>query len=283
MPGDSNNWTLIIKPKSSWFDLKLKDIWQYRDLVMLFVKRDFVAVYKQTILGPFWHVIQPLLTTLTYTFIFGRIARISTDGLPQFLFYLSGIVMWTYFSRCLVSASGTFIYNANIFGKVYFPRFVIPLSVVISNLVAFGIQFVFFLIFLCLYYFKGTTVHPNPYILLLPVLISLMALLGLGLGIIVSAMTIRYRDLRFLVQFGVQLFMYATPVIYPLSTIPEKYRHIISLNPMSPIIETFRYAFLGSGTTSASALIQSTFIIVAIFIVGLLLFNRVEKNFIDTV
>jgi len=283
MPRLSKDWTIVIKPKTNWFDLKLRELWQYRDLVMLFVKRDFVAIYKQTILGPLWHVIQPLLTTLTFTFIFGRIAGISTDGLPQFLFYMSGIVMWTYFSRCLVATSGTFITNAQMLGKVYFPRIAIPVSLVISNLVSYLIQFLFFIIILLVYILKGVTVHPNIYILLMPVMVFLLAMLGLGLGIIVSALTTRYRDLKFLVQFGVQLFMYATPVIYPLSAIPGRYKSVLMMNPLTSVIELFRYAFLGSGTIDMGMLLRSSLTILAVFVLGLIMFNRVEKNFIDTV
>jgi lipopolysaccharide transport system permease protein len=250
---------------------------------MLFVRRDFVAQYKQTILGPLWFIIQPLLTTLTFTLIFGNIARLSPDGLPKILFYLSGVTAWSYFSDCLLKTSETFSANANIFGKVYFPRLAVPVSIVISNLIRFGIQLGLFLSFYLYFLARGAAIHPNQSLLLLPVLVLLMAALGLGSGIIVSAMTTRYRDLRFLVQFGVQLLMYSTPVILPLSKIPEQYRWIMLSNPMTPVIETFRYAFLGTGVFSWSYLGLSVAMAVFILAGGVLLFNHVERTFMDTV
>lgn len=278
-----NNWTLVIKPKRKLLDFRLKEVWRYRDLITLFVRRDFVARYKQTILGPLWFVIQPLLTTIIYTIVFGQIAGISTDGLPQMLFYMSGIVGWSYFANCLNSTSSTFVSNAGIFGKVYFPRLVTPISVVISNLIQFVIQFVFLLLFMLFFYLKGDSFSPNLHILLLPLLVFLLAGFGLGFGIIVSSLTTKYRDLINLVAFGVQLWMYATPVIYPISALPEKYRIFIIANPISPIIETFRYAMLGAGTVNFAHLLYSVGVLLVVMVIGVLLFNRVEKTFMDTV
>ena len=281
--GGNEEWSLVIRPKSGWFDLHLADLWRYRDLVMMFVRRDFVSLYKQTILGPLWFLIQPLLTTLTFTVIFGNIAQLSTDGLPKILFYMSGITAWNYFSDCMLKTSETFSTNAGIFGKVYFPRLAVPLSIVISNLIKFGIQLGLFLGFYVYFLAAGTAISPNLALLLLPLLILMMAALGLGTGIIVSSMTTRYRDLRFLVQFGTQLLMYTTPVIFPLSKIPAEYRWVIVLNPMTSIIETFRYAFLGTGTLSWEMLGYSAVVTAVILAAGVLLFNHVEKTFMDTV
>ncbi len=280
---ESGDWTLVIRPKTGWFDLHLADLWRYRDLVMLFVRRDFVATYKQTVLGPLWFVIQPLLTTLTFTLIFGNIAKLSTDGLPKILFYLSGITAWNYFAECLSKTSETFIANAGMFGKVYFPRLAVPLSIVISNLIKFGIQLGLFLGFYLYFLAKGTAIRPTAALALLPVLVLLMGMLGLGTGIIVSSLTTRYRDLRYLVQFGVQLLMYSTPVIYPLSRIPDQYRWIMLANPMTPVIETFRYAFLGTGTFSWGHLGLTAAATALILTAGVLLFNHVERTFMDTV
>jgi lipopolysaccharide transport system permease protein len=274
---------LVIRAKTGWFELHLADLWRYRDLVMLFVRRDFVAQYKQTILGPLWFILQPLLTTLTFTVIFGNIAKLSTDGLPKILFYLSGVTAWSYFADCLTKTSETFNANANMFGKVYFPRLAVPVSIVISNLIRVGIQLGLFLGFYFYFLARGTAIHPNQALLLLPVLVLLMAALGLGSGIIVSSLTTRYRDLRLLVTFGVQLLMYSTPVILPLSELPERYRWIMLANPMTPVIETFRYAFLGSGSFSWSYLGLSAAVAGAVLAVGVLLFNHVERTFMDTV
>src|SRR5262245_43191729 len=276
-------WTLVIRPTSGWFDLHIADLWRYRDLVMLFVRRDFVSQYKQTILGPLWFIIQPLLTTLTFTVIFGNIAQLSTDGLPKILFYLSGITAWNYFSDCLLATSETFNANSNLFGKVYFPRLAVPVSIVISNLIKFAIQLGLFLAFYFYFLAQGAAVRPNLVLLVMPLLLLLMACLGLGIGIIVSSLTTRYRDLRFLVQFGVQLLMYSTPVIFPLSKLPAQYRWIMLANPMTPIIETFRYAFLGTGVFSWKLLSISALATSLILAVGILLFNKVEKTFMDTV
>jgi lipopolysaccharide transport system permease protein len=278
-----SDWTLEIKPVSGWFNFHFKDIWRYRDLLFMFVRRDFVSVYKQTILGPFWFFLQPVLTTITFTIVFGNIAKIPTDGIPPILFYMSGIVCWGYFADCLTRTSSTFVSNANIFGKVYFPRLVSPLSNVISLLMKFGIQILLFVCFLLYFKFSGADINPGMSILLVPYLLILMAGLGLGFGIIVSSLTTKYRDLSFLVGFGVQLLMYATPVIYPLSAAPEKYRWIILANPMSSIVETFRYAFLGAGTLNTGNLIYSSVFMVVVLAIGILIFNRVEKTFMDTV
>lgn len=277
-------WDLIIRPKASSLKLNLGDIWNYRDLLMMFVKRDYVSVYKQTILGPLWFFIQPVLTTLTFTLVFGNIAGLSTDGLPKLAFYLSGIVAWNYFADCLNTTSNTFIINANVFGKVYFPRLIVPLSVIISNLLKFSLQFLLLLV-LVVYYsmFTESNVKPNYFIFLTPFLLLLMGILGLGFGIIISSYTTKYRDLRFLVIFGVQLFMYATPVAYPLSTLPEKYQNLLKWNPLSSIIESFRFAFLGKGVFDPYMLLYTTLFGVLLLAIGIIIFNRVEKTFMDTV
>ncbi len=276
-------WTSVIRPVSGWFDLHLSDIWRYRDLIMLFVRRDFVAVYKQTILGPLWFLIQPVFTTLVFTVIFGQVAKIPTDGLPQPLFYLSGIVGWNYFSSCLNKTSNTFAGNAHIFGKVWFPRLAVPISVVISNLITFGIQFALFLCVYAYFYLKGAAVAVSPLIFFFPFLVLQMAALGLGFGIIVSSLTTKYRDLAQLVGFGVQLWMYATPIVYPVSQVPAKYQWIVALNPMAPVIEAFRCAFLGVGTVNALQTGMSIATTLLVLFAGIVLFSRVEKSFMDTV
>jgi lipopolysaccharide transport system permease protein len=280
---DDGDWTMVIRPQRNWLDLRLVELWRYRDLIRLFVWRDFVSVYKQTILGPVWYLIQPLLTTLTFTVIFGRIARLPTDGLPQFLFYMSGTVIWSYFADCLNKTSSTFVSNAGLFGKVYFPRLAVPISILISSLIAFIIQFLLFLAFLAYFFLSGSQVQPNIWILLTPVLLFMLAGLGLGFGIIVSSMTTRYRDLRFLVTFGVQLWMYATPVIYPMSSIPERFRPLIQANPLTSIVETFRFAYLGGGEVNVLNLLYSFGFMLVVLIVGILIFNRIEATFMDTV
>jgi lipopolysaccharide transport system permease protein len=278
------NWSMIIEPQRSLLDLRLGELWHYRDLVLLFVRRDFVAVYKQTVLGPLWYLIQPLLTALTFTVIFGNIAGLPTDDLPQFLFYMSGTVVWSYFAECLNKTSNTFVGNANLFGKVYFPRMAVPVSILISNLITFAIQFGLFLVFVGYFVLRGTPIQPNwLWIALSPALVLVMAGLGLGFGVIISSLTTKYRDLRFLVTFGVQLMMYATPVIYPASSIPERFRWLILANPMTPIVEAFRYAFLGAGTVNQGHLLYSFgFMLAAVFLGGVI-FNRVEQTFMDTV
>jgi lipopolysaccharide transport system permease protein len=279
-------WELEIRPQNSLFELHLKDIWRYRDLLVLLVRRDFVSFYKQTILGPLWFFIQPLFTTIIYTFVFGNLANIPTDGIPQPLFYMAGITAWNYFADCLTKTSTVFKDNANIFGKVYFPRLIMPLSIVVSNLVRFGVQMLLFLMLIGYYYFVGADFNITLYILLFPLLIILMALQGLGLGMIITAMTTKYRDLAFLVTFGVQLLMYATTVIYPLSEALikfPKYAWLIAYNPMTPIIETFRLGFLGEGTFSLISFIYCITITIILSVLGILIFNKVEKNFVDTV
>ncbi len=279
----SDSWTMIIRPRRGWWDLRLRELWDARELVGLFVWRDFVSVYKQTILGPLWYLIQPLLTTLTFTVIFGRIASLPTDGLPDFLFYLSGNVIWHYFAECLTKTSVTFSANAGLFGKVYFPRLAVPISILISNMIAFAIQFGMFLAFGAYFLLSGSAIEPNLWILTLPLLLLLMAGLGLGFGLIVSALTTRYRDLRYLVSFGISLAMYATPVIYPVSSVPERFQWLIQLNPLAPVVETFRHAFLGAGNASAAGLLYSAAFTAVLLLLGILIFNRVENTFMDTV
>lgn len=278
-----NLWDEVISRKSAWWSINLKEIWTYRDLLILFVKRDFVSVYKQTILGPLWFFIQPIITTLVFTLIFSKLASIPTDGIPSSLFYLAGITAWNYFADCLNTTSNTFNSNKDIFGKVYFPRLIVPLSIVISNLIKFLIQFILFLAVLFYYTIIGTAIHMNLMILLTPILILMMAGLGLGFGMIISSLTTKYRDLQFLVIFGVQLLMYGTPVVYPLSLMSEKYRWLLLLNPMTAIIETFKLAFLGAGTIESFHLIYSFLFMVVLLIIGIITFHRVEKNFMDTI
>lgn len=284
MHNEEHSWT--IEAKASLFNLKLNEIWAYRDLLWLLVRRDFVSFYKQTILGPLWFFIQPLFTTIIFTFVFGNLAGISTDGLPKPLFYMAGITAWNYFSDCLTKTSTVFRDNSGIFGKVYFPRLIMPLSIVVSNLVRFGVQMILFLMMFGYYYLSGANFQPSWAIVLIPIVVILMALLGLGAGMIISAMTTKYRDLAFLVGFGVQLLMYATTVIYPLSTALAKYPKyawIIEFNPMTPIIETFRYGFLGEGSFSWGSLGYATGITFALLAFGIVIFNKVERNFVDTV
>lgn len=264
-------------------DLKLKDTWEYRDLLWLLVRRDFVSSYKQTLLGPLWYIIQPLLTTIIYSVIFGNIAHISTSGLPGPIFYMAGITIWNFFTDCFFKSSGVFRDNAGVFGKVYFPRLVVPLSNVIGNLVRFTIQFFLFLCFLGYYASHYNSIHPNIYFLLFPFLIAITAILALGSGMIISALTTKYRDLTFLISFGIQLLMYATTVIYPLSSAPPEYRWIIMLNPMTAIIEAFRYGFLGTGNFSWHLLSYTTLFAFVLLFIGMIVFTKVEKNFIDTV
>jgi len=277
------DWDLTIEGSSSLFDLKFRDLWSYRDLLILLVKRDFVSFYKQTILGPLWFFLQPVFTTIIYTFIFGSLAHISTDGLPQPLFYLAGITAWNYFADCLTKTSTVFKDNANILGKVYFPRLILPLSIVTSNLVRFGVQMLLFLVMMGYYYWQGAASNPSLALLMFPVLVLMMALLGLGLGLIVTAMTNKYRDLAFLVTFGVQLLMYTTTVVYPLSAAPERFKHIIELNPMTGIIEAFRYSFLGKGEFSVLSVGYSALITLIVLFLGIVIFNKTEKSFVDNV
>lgn len=276
-------WTTIIKPKTGWFDINLKELLQYKDLITMFVKRDFKTLYKQTILGPLWIIINPLFTTIMYTIVFGNIANISTDGMPQIVFYMLGTTVWTYFSTCLTKTSTTFTGNAAIFGKVYFPRLVTPISTVVSGLINFTVQFMMFLCFAIYYYIIGAPIHPNIYILITPLLLLQLACLSLGFGVIISSLTTKYRDLAVLVTFGVQLWMYATPVVYPASQIGGKLKTLMMLNPVSPIVESFRYAFLGSGSIPWNFLGISVITTLVVLFIGVVLFSRVEKTFMDTV
>lgn len=278
------DYTTIIKPQSKLFEIDFKEIWRYRDLLVMFIKRDIVTQYKQTILGPTWYFIQPALTTIMYMVVFGGIAGISTDGLPQPLFYLAGIVLWQYFSECLNKTSATFTQNQHIFGKVYFPRLISPLSNVLSNLVRMSIQFLLFLIVYVYYVAVGVDVMPNAYALLLPLLIVMLAGLSLGFGIIISSMTTKYRDLTILFTFIVQLWMYATPVIFPLSTITnDKIRMLMGINPLTSIFEAFKYGMLGVGQFSWGGLGYSFGFMVVLLLVGLVVFNKVQRSFMDTV
>lgn len=279
----AEHWDLIISPKKSLFQLSLADIWRYRDLLRMLVKRDFVVFYKQTILGPLWFFIQPILTALVYIIVFSRIAGISTDGMPPVLFYLSGTIIWNYFADCFNNTSTTFVTNANLFGKVYFPRMVVPLSKVISGLLKFVIQFLMFLGIYIFFLLKGYDLSLSSAVFYLPVMILMMGLLGLGLGIFFTSLTTKYRDLTFLIQFGVQLLMYGTPVIYPLSAVPEKYKLWIELNPMTPVMEGFRSAFLGTGNFQPAQLGIGFGVTILIFLLGLAVFNYTEKDFMDTV
>ncbi|KYG77035.1 lipopolysaccharide transport system permease protein [Roseivirga ehrenbergii] len=281
---EDSGWDIIIEPKSKIFDLKIRELIRYKDLLFLFVRRDLVAQYKQTILGPLWYFIQPVLTTLTYTLIFGNIAGLSTDGLPKMLFYMAGVTCWRYFADSLIKTSDTFTKNAQIFGKVYFPRAIVPMSVTITNLVTFGIQLLLFFGFYGYYKtFQNFQGGIQLEVVFFPVLVIIMMFLGLGVGLMLSALTTKYRDLKFLVTFGVQLLMYSTPVIYPLSSIPEKYKIFILANPMTGIIETFRFMFLGTGELNYGYLGYSALFSFSLFVVGLIVFNRTEKNFMDTV
>ncbi|TXE09266.1 ABC transporter permease [Gelidibacter salicanalis] len=280
-----SDYILVIEPKTKLLDLNLKEVWRYRDLLLLFVRRDFVSVYKQTIFGPLWFFIQPILTTIMFMVVFGGIAKMSTDGLPQAVFYLSGIVIWNYFSGALSLTSNTFIGNAGIFGKVYFPRIITPLSIVISKLLGFGVQFVLFLgVFFYYLCFSDAILKPNAALLLVPVLIIITAGLAFGLGLIISSLTTKYRDFTFLLGFAIQLAMYGTPVIYPLSEIDNpKLKLVIQANPVSAIIETFRYAFTGVGELNWLWLGYSVGFMIVVIILGILIFNKIEKTFMDTV
>ena len=278
----SQQWTTVIKPKNKLLDLNLKELWAYRDLIILFVKRDFKTMYKQTILGPLWIIINPLLTTLMQMLVFGNIANLSTDGMPQFVFYMSGNAIWLYFSTCLSKTSNTFVGNAAVFGKVYFPRMVSPIATVISGLITFGVQFSIFAASVIYYTIQGV-IHPNPLILLLPLFIIQIAMLSLGCGIIISALTTKYRDLTVLVGFGLQLWMYGSAIIFPVSSLKPELAKIIMLNPVVPVIEAFRYAFTGNGIFSIRYLVISLLITIIILVLGMIVFNRVEKTFMDTV
>lgn len=273
----------VIKPQSSLFEINLKELWRYRDLIRMYVKRDIVTFYKQTILGPLWFVLQPVLTTVMFMFVFGNLAGISTDGIPGVLFYFSGIIIWNYFADCLNRNSRTFTDNQNVFGKVYFPRLVVPISVTISNLVRLAIQFALFVVIYIYFYATGADIAPNIYLLLLPLLVLMTAGISLGFGIIFSSLTTKYRDLTFLLQFGVQLWMYATPIIYPLNNIPADKQWLIQLNPMTSVIETFKFGALGMGVFSWGWLGYSFALMALLILVGIMIFNKIEKSFMDTV
>ena len=281
-----NDWLFEITPKNKFFSLNLKEVWQYRDLLMLFVKRDVVTVYKQTILGPLWYLIQPLFTSITFTIIFNTIAGIETGAVPPFLFNLAGITVWNYFTACLNDTSDTFKKNAAIFGKVYFPRVIMPISIVISNLLKFGIQFLIFIGFYVYYYTQGAAINLNASLLFFPLLVALMGILGLGLGMLISSLVTKYRDFSYLIGFGVQLLMYLSAVMYPMALIQNKMPHyawIIHYNPLAYIIETTRYMLLGTGSISFSGLLYTVGFTLTVFLLGLLIFNKTEKSFIDTV
>ena len=283
---DQKKWDIIIQPNSKLFNLNLKEVWSYKDLLNMYVKRDIVTLYKQTILGPIWYIIQPLTTTIMFMFVFGGIAGISTDGLPQPLFYMAGILCWNYFSECLTRCSETFNANQNVFGKVYFPRLVVPISIVISSLLKMTIQFALFIAIYIFYIFQGYSPQVTWYILLFPLLIIMLAGLGLGFGLLISSMTTKYRDLIFLVSFGVQLWMYITPVIYPLSVLKNNYPQYvwaIVINPLTAVIETFKIGFLGQGTFSWTYLIYSLLFTFVIMTWGIVIFNKVQRSFMDTI
>lgn len=289
-PSVEENWTTVIKPRNKLFEVNLKEIWDYRDLLMLFVKRDIITQYKQTILGPLWFIIQPALTVIMYMVVFGGIAGIPTDGVPQPLFYLGGVCMWQYFADCLNKTSNTFVSNSGIFGKVYFPRLIMPLSNTISNLVRFGIQFGLFVVVYIYYAIIGTAACPNWYLLLFPLLVVMMAGLALGFGIIISSMTTKYRDLQILFSFIVQLWMYATPIVYPLSQVRGKEMlginvyNVMCINPVTPVIETFKYGALGAGEFIGWGWLAYSFVFMLVLLaLGILIFNRVQKSFMDTV
>lgn len=286
MTAKEEHWDIIIKPKGSKFQLNFKEVWEYRDLLMLYVRRDIVTMYKQTIMGPLWYLIQPLMATFMYMIVFGGIAGISTDGLPQALFYLSGIIGWQYFAECLGRASITFSANADVFSKVYFPRLVVPYAGLLSSFVKVFMQFILFVGIYIYYYANGADITPTNYIYLLPLLFIMLALLGMGFGIIISSMTIKYRDLSMFFGFIVQLWMYGTPIIYPLSTVKEKladYAWIAELNPLTSVIETMRYALMGKGIVSIEGLAYSFVVMIVVLIVGAWIFNSVERRFVDVV
>lgn len=283
MSTHQEKWSQEIGSKHNLLSLNLKEVWAYRDLVYMLVKRDFVTSFKQTILGPLWFFINPIFTTVMYVIVFGNIANLSTDGAPQMAFYLAGVTMWNYFSSCLNNTSNVFRGNASIFGKVYFPRLVMPLAIVTSNLMQFAVQFCLFICVVVYYFIFEGNVHPNIWILATPYLIVLMAAFAMGTGMIFSSMTTKYKDLSMLLSFGISLYMYVTPVVYPVSSIPEKYRWIADLNPLTGIFECFKYAYLGVGDFNIGMLIYSTVFIFIVLLIGTIIFNKVEKSFMDTV
>jgi lipopolysaccharide transport system permease protein len=280
---DSEGWTTVIESSRGWYMPDLHGLWQYRDLVMLFVRRDSVATYKQSLLGPLWFIIQPLMTTVAFTVVFGHIVSIPTDGLSPFLFYFAGVLCWQYFAANLTRTSDTFASNAQIYNKVYFPRLVTPVSIVISNLIVFGIQFSVFVVILIIFRLRGAPVQPNISLILLPLLLLVIAALGMGIGLVVSTLTTRYRDLAYLLGYAMQLWMYATPIVYPLSQVPEKWLWLVYLNPMTSMVQLFRYSLLGSGSLPAGAVAYSVFATVVLLCLGLAMFSRVERSFMDTI
>ena len=277
------NWDLVIRPRTGWFDIHFGDLYRYRGLIYLMVKRDFVTFYKQTILGPLWYIIQPLVTSVVFTVVFGRLARVPTDGVPPFLFYMAGTVAWGYFSTCLTTTSNTFVQNAGIFGKVYFPRLTVPVANVIVGLMQFTVQFLIFLGFLVWYSLEGADIQITKFVLLLPLILLQMGILGLGFGILISSLTSKYRDLTFAMGFAVQIWMYATPVVYPLSVVPEKYRILAAINPMTPIVECFRKAFLGTSSVEPMHGVIGVITTLIVFVAGVVMFSRIERTFMDTV
>jgi lipopolysaccharide transport system permease protein len=283
MQTHSNTWTEEIKSDNSLWSVNYKEIWHYRDLLLMLVKRNFTNFYKQTILGPIWFFIQPILTTFIYVILFGQVAKLSTDGLPHIPFYLAGITIWNYFAECLSKNATVFKDNSGVFGKVYFPRLIMPLTIVVSGLLRFAVQFALFIAVVIYYTFVEKTIHPNLWILMTPVLMLLMAGFAMGLGMIFSSLTTKYKDLVFLLTFGIQLFMYVTPVIYSMTSLDSKYKLFVEANPLTSIFECFRYAYLGSGSFEPASLIKSTIIISVLVFIGILVFNKVEKSFMDTV
>lgn len=277
----SEEWKTIIRPKSGLFDFNLKELLHYKFLMYLFVRRDFVSQFKQTILGPLWFIIQPLFTTGIYSIIFGNLAKIPTDGVPQPVFYMAGTTLWNYFSTCLTGTGSVFASNANIFGKVYFPRLTVPVTAIITKLFTFIIQMALFLIVYFAYLARGAVMRPNLWLLLLPLMVAHTAILGMAVGLWSSALTVKYRDLSYLVSFGVGLWMWATPIVYPLSLVPEKYRLAFTLNPMTPIVEIFRFAFTGAGSLPIAQYFMSVAVTAMLLVVGMILFHRTEQTFID--
>ena len=280
---NQQTWTEEIKSQNTLFSINFKEVWHYRDLLLMLVKRDYVTFYKQTILGPVWFFIQPLMTTVVYLVLFGQIAKLSTDGAPQIAFYLAGITIWNYFSEALTKTSTVFKDNANLFGKVYFPRLIMPLAIVCSGLMKFAIQFGLFIAVVLYFTFVNPKIHPNLWVLITPFLVLLMATFALGLGMIFSSLTTKYKDLVFLLTFGIQLFMYATPVVYPTSAMPTKFAWLLHINPLTGIFECFRYAYLGTGSFQPIDLLVSTILIGLLFFIGIVIYNKVEKSFMDTV
>ncbi len=279
----NNEWTEVIRPVRPWYNINISELWKYRDLIMIFVRRDFVSAYKQTVLGPLWFLIQPLITTLIFTLIFSRVAHVSTNNVPSTLFYLTGLTAWGYFAGNFGKTSGTFFINAGVFGKVYFPRLTVPVSGIISSLITFGFQFLLLICFWIYHYVNGANIFLSIYVLMIPFLLLIMALMSMGMGMIITSLTTKYKDLQFLVSFGVQLMMYATPIIYPLSIIPDKYKIYIWLNPMTSVIETFKFAMLGTGSFSWTFLGYSSVFTLVILAIGIVIFNKVEQRFIDTI